>query len=155
MFKPKNTKKIIISDKNNITLDSKHNEILKLFKQYEKRDLPKLKKQVKKEKKNLQNKNLTIDEKLDIKDKIKSLNNEINSISKKITDYYLDNSKYIYKYFENKKKIADGTNKTTILNKFFNVDKESNITNNTEITDIQKYLTNVDESYLNINNLQE
>tara|TARA_B110001450_G_scaffold255703_2_gene283957 strand:- start:16972 stop:18093 length:1122 start_codon:yes stop_codon:yes gene_type:complete len=152
MFKPKNTKKIIITDKTNTTLDTKHKEIMDKFKEYDTSEIPKLKLQIKKEKNNLLKKNITIEEKLDIKDKIKSINNKINSINKEKNNYFLDNSKYIYKYFENKKKIAQGKNKTTILNKFFNIDKANNNKNEKEITDIQKYLTNVDDSFLNINN---
>ena len=46
------------------------------------------------------------------KDKIKSI-----EFSKKII--YLNNSKYIFDYFENKKEISEGTNKTKILSSFF------------------------------------
>jgi len=152
MFKPKNTKKIIICDKSNITLDTKHKEMLNKFDNESTIMLPELKLEKKKIKDKLKNSILKIDEILDLNDKLKDINEKISKLKKKKMDYFLENSKYIHEYFENKKKIAEGTNKTTILNNFFKINK--NITNNNdkEITDIQKYLTNVDENFLNIKN---
>ena len=42
-FKPKNTKKILVSQKINTTLDGKHNEIIKEFKSNEENLIPALK----------------------------------------------------------------------------------------------------------------
>jgi ribosome-binding protein aMBF1 (putative translation factor) len=59
----------------------------------------------------------------------------------------------VFEYFENKKQISEGKNKTTMLNEFFNVNKnEINDTNAKERSNVQKYLTNVDETFLDINN---
>ena len=151
MFKPKNTKKIIINDKSNITLDNKHNEIIKKINHNTNIELPKLKKELKKEKKKLL-KNISIEEKLDIKDNIKNINIKINNINKDKNNYFLDNSKYIYKYFENKKEIANGNTKTIMLNNFFKINNEENNNIQNEQSDIQKYLINVDDSFLNVNN---
>ena len=49
----------------------------------------------------------------------------------------------MFEYFENKKQISEGKNKTTMLNEFFNVNKnEINDTNAKERSNVQKYLTN-------------
>ena len=66
----------------------------------------------------------------------------------------LNNSHYIFDYFENKKKIADCTNKTTVLDKFFNTNIDDTVDpNNTkEQTTVQKYLTSIDDTFLDIKN---
>ena len=52
-----------------------------------------------------------------------------------------------------KNKFPKVKNKTTMLNEFFNVNKkEINDTNAKERSNVQKYLTNVDETFLDINN---
>jgi len=151
MFKPKNTKKIIICHKSNITLDTKHKQMVDKFEKNTNVDLPKLLSEkiiLKQKLKNTTN----IEEKLEIQDNIINITNKIKLLKQDKIDYYLDNSKYIYKYFENKKQIAKGNNKTTILNNFFKLNKNTNDNDNKNISDVQKYLTNVDDSFLNINN---
>jgi len=41
IFKPKNTKKIVVSNNSNITLDSKHSELIKQFDHDVKYKIPK------------------------------------------------------------------------------------------------------------------
>jgi hypothetical protein len=76
-------------------------------------------------------------------------------------EYFLDNSKCIFEYFENKKNISIGnttsnneiSNKNKILNSFFKITPENvNIEktqNNNNI--VQKYLSNIDDTFLDIN----
>jgi hypothetical protein len=76
-------------------------------------------------------------------------------------DYFLDNSKFIFEYFENKKNISTGTNtqtvtnKTKLVNNFFKI-KEDDIANKIVQKDncniVLKYLTNVSDDFLDINN---
>ena len=153
IFKQKNTKKIVMSKKTSTTLDGKHKEIIDSIQKEETEVLPTLLK----EKKDLTNKLndlLTIEDRLELQDNLTDLKEQISLIKKKKKEYLLNNSNYIFEYFENKKKIAECTNKTTLLDAFFNKNKdelkESIISN--EKKNIQKYLTNIDESFLDINN---
>jgi hypothetical protein len=86
------------------------------------------------------------------KDRLKFITKEIKRIKELEMNYLLDNSKYIFDYFENKKSISEGNNKTILLNHFFKLDKGRNITEDEKNTNVNKYFTNVDESYLNIHN---
>jgi hypothetical protein len=155
IFKPKNTKKIILSKKNITTLDSKHKEITDMINKDKDETLPSLlnEKNVLKEK--MKNVNLTIDEQLELRDKLIEIKEKIKEINKKEKDYLLNNSSYIFEYFENKKKIADCANKTTLLDNFFKIKNDDNLLKeelNKEKQNIQTYLANVDENFLDINN---
>jgi len=153
IFKPKNTKKIEISKKTSTTLDGKHKEIIESIKTEQIELLPTLKQQKKELYNKLHNTVTTIEERLELKDKLTETKEQITQIQRREKDYLLNNSHFIFEYFENKKKIAECTNKTTILDTFFNkknADQKESITN--EKKNIQKYLTNVDDSFLDINN---
>jgi hypothetical protein len=152
-FKPKNTKKIIIDKKKNITLDIKHKEMIGKFKEYKEITIPALIEE-KRELLNSINKNdcANIEEEMEKKDRLKFITKEIKRIKELEMNYLLDNSKYIFDYFENKKSISEGNNKTILLNHFFKLDKGRNITEDEKNTNVNKYFTNVDESYLNIHN---
>ena len=66
--------------------------------------------------------------------------------------YLLDNSKYIFPYFEKKKELSQGKqkNKNTILHNFFKKDK--NVKIKMEETESDKFLININENLLNIKN---
>jgi hypothetical protein len=159
-FKPKSNKKIKFNKKSVVTIDTKHKEFLNEFTKDEnnildyKNEMLNLKKQLIDE-----NESLTIEQKLDIQDKISELKESIKDIKHKKKDYFLDNSKYIFEYFENKKNISTGTNSQTITNKsnavnnFFKIKEDDKVNliqkdNNT----VLKYLTNVSDDFLDINN---
>jgi len=154
-FKPKNIKKIYISKKNITTLDGKHKEIIDGFTADKEEQLPLLLNEKREICVKLKYVNLTVDERLDLCDSLKEIKKSIASIKKKEKEYLLNNSSYVFDYFENKKKIADCVNKTTLLDKFFKINTED-----TELADelskerknIQTYMTNVDDSFLDINN---
>ena len=169
-FKPKTNKNIKVSKKHTTTLDGKHNEFISEFTKDEKDKIPKLKK----EKKDLQNqltnneieRTLSIEHVMDIKDKIKDISETIKELKSKKIDYFLDNSKYIFNYFENKKNISNGiqdlentntsmkgnSSKNNLVHHFFKINK-----NDTKIVEhqnenlYQKYLANIDETFLDIN----
>ena len=153
-FKPKNTKKILVSQKINTTLDGKHNEIIKEFKSNEENLIPALKEERLELKKKLLKETISIEEELEIKDRLHDIKKQISHLKSSEKEYLLSNSEYIFDYFENKKKVAEGTNKTTLLDNFFkiNKDKKSNTVASQEITNIQKYLSNVDETFLDVGN---
>ena len=153
-FKPKNIKKILISKKNITTLDGKHKEIIDSFTE-DKEKLPKLINQKREILLKLKNPNIVIDTRLDLCDELKEIKLKIKTIKKKEKEYLLNNSTYVFDYFENKKNIANCSNKTTLLDTFFKINTEENTSSeilNKERKNIQKYMTNVDESFLDINN---
>jgi hypothetical protein len=162
-FKPKSNKKIKFNKKSAVTIDSKHKEFLHEFSQDENIILEyKTEIQILKQKLNDENEIITIEEKLEMKDRILELKEEIKCIQHKKKDYFLNNSKYIFEYFENKKNISSGTisqtnvNKSNIVNNFFKIKEEKNDENNLIQNDnkniVLKYLTNISDDFLDINN---
>jgi hypothetical protein len=154
-FKPKNVKKIVVSKKNITTLDSKHKEIIDSFKNDKEELLPSLMKEKKEISIKLKDVNLTIDERLDLCDRMVDIKKKICSQKRKEKEYLLNNSSYIFNYFENKKKIADCSNKTTLLDNFFKINSDDTTLSeelSNEKSNIQTYMSNVDESFLDINN---
>ena len=150
------------------TLDNKHNEIIKSFKHNEEVVIPKYLKQIEKLELML-NKSK---KKLELLDNINKYKNIIKSLRNKEKNYYLNNSKYIFDYFENKKNIStndtfENSDKNNIVKQFFslNISDESNNdinfeTSNAKIKDenfikinnhnfIDKYFNNIDSKYLN------
>ena len=147
------------------TLDNKHNEIIKSFKHNEEVVIPKYLKQIEKLELML-NKSKN---KLEILDNITKYKNIIKSLKAKEKNYYLNNSKYIFDYFENKKNVSandtlENSDKNNIVKQFFslNISDESNnsIASETKIKDenfiktnnhnfIDKYFNNIDSKYLN------
>ena len=163
-FKPKTNKKIKYNKKNSITLDGKHKEFLNEFTKDETNNIPELKNEKKQLIMKLENEkdDLTVEQKLDISDRIKDITELIKKLKIKKKEYFLDNSKYIFDYFENKKNISSGNNtnasnnstKSKLLNNFFKIrqDEPNEATdekNNNNL--VQKYLSNIDDIFLDIN----
>ena len=110
----------MVSKKSNVTVDSKHQEKMKEFKNIETVIIPKLKYDKQKYKKQLKKKNITLDTQLELEDKIKECSKQIRQYEQKRKTYLLDNSKYVFDYYEKKKELADGNdNKTKVLHSFF------------------------------------
>ena len=131
-FKPKTTKKIKVNKKNSTTLDGKHREFINEFNKNEQDHIPKmtLEREELKEKlnKNLTEPFLNIEQVMETKDRLKEINENIKKMKSKKIDYFLDNSKYIFDYFENKKNISKGnvsSNKNKALETFFKINKIS------------------------------
>ena len=157
IFKPKTNKKIKYNKKNSITLDNKHKEFLNEFSKDENNRLPELKNEKNELKKELENTDLSIEQKLDIQDRIKEINTAIKEIKAKKKEYFLDNSKHIFEYFENKKNIAinqNVLNKNTLLNNFFKINQDNDTDKNSQNVNkniVQKYLSNIDDIFFDIN----
>lgn len=164
-FKPKATKKIKVCKKYTTTLDTKHKEIVEEFDKDETDMIPKLKE----EKMNLKEKlessyqKMQIEEIMELKDRIKEINQTIKMTKQKKNEYFLDNSKYIFEYFENKKNI-DAENDRTVsksqmLFSFFKIQNQTpvsdssgnNMNENKNKNIVQKYLSNVDETFIDVN----
>jgi hypothetical protein len=162
-FKPKNAKKIKLNKKNAITLDGKHKEFLNEFCKDEYDTIPELIAEKKALKRTLANEDaLTIEKKLDILDRIEEIKKNIKEIKAKKKEYFLDNSKFIFDYFENKKNISSGTqntnslstNKAKLVNSFFKIKEEDTSNNKTEVKNnniVMQYLSNIDETFLDLN----
>jgi hypothetical protein len=97
---------------------------------------------------------LSIEKQLEIKDRLAEIKTELRTHRNNIKQYYLNNSKYIFDYFENKKEISNGNNKTKILNSFFKIDTSTERVNElTSMNDnnVKKFLSNIDQTFININ----
>jgi hypothetical protein len=105
------------------TIDEMHTDKLNTF--YEKnKTLPLLlanKQRYLKQLKKL--KDTQIDEKMELKDKIQAISQEMKNISLEKKKYLLNNSKDIFNYFEEKQKVSQGNNNqnVNILNSFFKI----------------------------------
>ena len=113
-FKPKAAKKIKVCKKYTTTLDGKHKEFVNEFMKDELHNIPRLKEERYSINKQLEiETELTIEQIMEIKDRIKEINQTIKELKLKKNNYFLDNSKYIFEYFENKKNInnVEETNK--------------------------------------------
>jgi hypothetical protein len=154
-FKPKHIKKIVLSKKNITTLDGKHKEITDNFQNEKEQQIPLLLNEKNEICMKLKRKNLSVDERLELCDKLVDIKQKIKVMRREEKEYLLNNSSYIFNYFEHKKKIADGANKATLLDEFFKI-KTDDTTLSEELQkerkNIQTYMTNVDESFLDINN---
>ncbi len=151
-FKHKTNKKIVLDEKSIITLDSKHKEIEKDFERDQSEIIPDLRAKKKHFIKLLQDPSLTIDQKLEIEDSIKNIKSQIIDLKSNKKNYYLNNNKYIYDYFENKKEISNNNNPTKLLNSFFKIKTNTEESDDSHNKDnIQKYLSNLDESFIDIN----
>jgi len=161
-FKPKSNKKIKFNKKTSITLDTKHKEFLNEFTKDENDTIPdfKIERQELRQKLIDNSDGFTVEQKLDIEDKINELTEKIRETKSKKKEYFLDNSKFIFEYFENKKSISDGnvvqasTNKSKLVNSFFKIkqDNTEELKQQRENNNIViKYLSNIDDSFLDVN----
>jgi hypothetical protein len=161
-FKPKTNKKIKFNKKTAITLDTKHKEFLNEFNKDDNSRIPGLKFERSQIKQKLieENEILTIEQRLDLQDKVNEISKSIKDIKSKKKDYFLDNSHYIFEYFENKKGISDGnniqktTNKSKLVNSFFKIKEENEsdkVAQRENNNIVQKYLINIDDTFLDVN----
>ena len=155
-FKHKTNKKIFVDKKRIMTLDSVHRELQSEFNLIKIDVLPTLVRKKNEIVTKLNNPETIADvnEKIELQDSLYDIKEEIYKNKKKIKDYYLNNSRFIFDYFENKKEITNGTNKTTILNSFFKVNDKTfdeNALTRANDNNVQKFFTNLDQTFININ----
>jgi hypothetical protein len=153
-FKPKTTKKIQVDFRSSITLDGKHNDILNEIHKEENEEYPVLLNKVNYLKELLNSKNYnSIDEKLEISDKIKEIKLKLKNIKNKKKEYLLENAKDVFKYFENKKNIGKSDNKSKKLNSFFKIDSSNNSeTDDTTKNIVNSYLSRMNSELIDVNN---
>ena len=142
------------------TIDEKHTEMLEEFHDIESKQIPLLVKERNKLIQLLKKTSTNQTEKyLDIKDKIVQIKTKIKTLKQKKNNYLINNSKYIFQYFEDKKKISSGDNNQNVnkLNMFFKIkqtdfDNSSLNYNNENSKNIHyKYWKNVNNEILNLN----
>ncbi len=107
------------------TIDKKHTEMLNLFHDNETRVIPTLLEEIEAIKNKIKSlTNEPIEVYLDLKDKILSIKSNIKMLKHERKKYLLDNSKYIFQYFEQKQQISSGTTinqNVNALNSFFKI----------------------------------
>jgi hypothetical protein len=161
-FKPKSIKKIKFNKKTAVTLDTKHKEFLTEFTNDETDIIPDLKMERQELKTRLQSEHdtLTLESRIDLEDRVAEITNRIKEVKAKKREYFLDNSKFIFEYFENKKDISVGskcqstTSKSKMVNTFFKIKQEPDADSSAQKETsniVQKYLSNIDDSFLDVN----
>jgi hypothetical protein len=139
------------------TLDEKHSEMMALYHLHETETLPELEREIEDLKQKARTLKLNqIDEYMDIKDLIQKKKAKIKTLRSEKKNYLLENSKYIFDYFEQKKDISSGGGKqnTNVLNNFFKI-KSNGETKHIDIYKnsrylYQKYWKNVNNEIINI-----
>jgi hypothetical protein len=151
-----------IQNQQKTTIDEKHKEMLRTFQEIEDITIPALiadKKHLKEIIHSL--KEHQIDVYLDIRDKITNIKTQIREFRGKKKRYFLENSKYIFQYFEQKQQIsnvASHSQNINVLNSFFKI-KSKTPENDTIASDKYaqskklyiKYWQNVNNEISNIN----
>ena len=62
---------------------------------------------------------------MNLKDEISTINSKIKELKLKKKNYFADNSKHLFNYFEEKKNISNGENQNiNVLNSFFKIKEE-------------------------------
>jgi hypothetical protein len=95
----------------------------------------------------------SIDECLEIRDRIKEINAAIKKHQQDYKNYYLHNSEYIFEYFETKKTITSGGSmKTKSLNAFFNLPeaKKTEELFKNQHNNVERYLASIDQTYMDV-----
>jgi len=149
-FKPKSSKKIKVDKKSTITVDSKHDEFLNKFKKEEKELL-----NITKEIESLKNKILmrsykSVEQRLTIQDSLRNYIKKKKILESSKMEYFLNQSKNVFDYFESKQKIGDNDNNKRTLYKFFNIADENEEINSSINDTSKKYLTQIDNRFIDI-----
>lgn len=94
-----------------------------------------------------------LEECLEIRDRIKEINATIKKHQQDYKNYYLNNSEYIFEYFETKKTITSGGSmKTKSLNAFFNLPeaKKTEELYKNQHNNVEKYMASIDQNYMDV-----
>ena len=141
--------------KSSKTIDEKHKEMVSIFAKNNNQIIPELRIEINNLTNKLKTTKKNIDEYMNIKDKIKMCKKGIKALLAEEKQYYLENSKYIFSYFEHKKDISSGGGNTNVLNSFFKIRSK---TDETTIADkynqskqiYQSYWRNVTNDYIDM-----
>jgi len=141
------------------TIDEKHTDMMNIFYVIENETIPKLQE----EKQNIQLKlkktKMYSDEYHELKESLDDIKTEMKSLKKQKKEYLLQNSKYIFNYYEEKQKISSGENviDSNTINKFFKIkgttDESSDLSNDKYKSSkqiYQQYWKNVDGDIIHL-----
>ena len=95
----------------------------------------------------------SLEECLEIRDRIKEITATIKKHQQDYKNYYLNNSEYIFEYFETKKTITNGGSmKTKSLNAFFNLPeaKKTEELFKNQHNNVEKYMSSIDQNYMDV-----
>jgi hypothetical protein len=108
----------------NQTIDEKHTDMMNIFHVIEHETIPKLQEQKIQLIQTLRAmKNKTSDAYYEYREQLDDIKQEISQLKKQKKQYLLQNSKYIFNYYEEKQKISSGENKidSNTINSFFKI----------------------------------
>lgn len=157
-FKPKNLKHITLSQKSATTLDGKHTEMSNKFLNDETVVIPAYNEEINNLVERLNSHDpgdaSSLNSRRELEERIRKLRSKVKKLEKERKDYYLQNSEHIFSYFEQKKGLEEGQSKTRRLDSFFT--KKSGNHSLSAVGEkcddsVRKYLRNVDDSFLDIN----
>ena len=105
------------------TIDEKHTDMMNIFYVIENETIPKLQEEKVELQKRLKKTKMYSDDYHEIKERVDDIRTEMKSLKKRKKDYLLQNSKYIFNYYEEKQKISSGENTidSNTINKFFKI----------------------------------
>ena len=141
------------------TIDEKHSELTAYYDKIENETIP----QLQREKDELKDTIKTlrtgqVDEYMNMKDKIKEIQQKIKTLKQERKKYLLDNSRFIFDYFEQKQQIStsmDESGSTDALNSFFKIKPTENSNDGTinkytqSKMNTQQYWRNVTNEFTN------
>lgn len=143
------------TQQSNITIDEKHTQMLNEFNKVDVDTIPQLEstRAILKRQINALDEN-DIDQRMEIKDKIRDVTEQLKKYRSMKNEYLLNNVSYIFNYFEEKKKISAGgeMGNKNILNSFFKIKSETDVASNpkyqTSKTFYNNYWKNVNKDYV-------
>ena len=143
------------TQQSNITIDEKHTQMLNEFNKVDVDTIPQLEstRAILKRQLHALDEN-DIDQRMEIKDKIRDVTEQLKKYRSMKNEYLLNNVSYIFNYFEEKKKISAGgeMGNKNILNSFFKIKSETDVASNpkyqTSKTFYNNYWKNVNKDYV-------
>ena len=141
------------------TIDEKHTDMMNIFHVIEYETIPKLQEDKQMIQKQIKKAKPYSDEYYEWQEKLEEIRSEIKSLKKRKKEYLLQNSKYVFNYYEDKQKISSGANTidSNTINKFFKIkgttDESCDINNDKYKTSkqiYQQYWKNVDGDILHL-----
>lgn len=141
------------------TIDEKHTDMMNIFYVIENETIPKLQEDKTKLQNILKQTKLYSDDYHEYKEKLEDIKTEIKTLKRQKKDYLLQNSKYIFNYYEEKQKISSGSNMidSNTINRFFKIkgtNEESSDINNDKYKSskqiYQQYWKNVDGDIIHL-----
>lgn len=137
------------------TIDEKHSELTTYYDKIENETIPQLQKEKDELKETIKTlRTGQVDEYMNMKDKIKEINQKIKTLKQEKKKYFLDNSKFIFDYFEQKQQIStsiDESGCTNVLNSFFKI-KHTGNSNNVAINKYTQSKMNTQQYWRNVTN---